>query len=58
MTKEEVIKLMKDSKSEIDWNKNCDAVKKAFDGNYPNFWYSEIISSGLLAETQAGWQAA
>lgn len=46
MKKEEVVKLMKSSKSEKEWNENCDKVKKECNG-YPDFWYVEIIMSGL-----------
>jgi len=52
--KDDVIQLMQQSKSELEWNKNCDLVKKANKG-YPSFWYSEIILSGLIAETKASW---
>jgi len=46
MKKEEVIKLMKSSKSEAEWNNNCDKVKKEC-GGYPDFWYEEIVKSRL-----------
>ena len=49
MTQQEVIDLMKSSKSEEDWNKNCDLVKQKCNG-YPPFWYKEIILSGLADE--------
>lgn len=52
MTKQEVIDLMKSSKSEEEWAANCDKVKKEF-GGYPHFWYKSIILSGLAAETIA-----
>lgn len=48
MSREEVIELMKSSKTEKEWNNNCDKVKKSCNG-YPDFWYSEIILSGLAA---------
>lgn len=54
-TPEEVRELMKSATSESDWNDKCDQVKKA-NGGYPDFWYSTIILSGVLAETQAQWQ--
>lgn len=50
MNKNEVITLMKSSKNEEDWDKNCDKVKAAC-GGYPDFWYPEIIVSGLCDET-------
>lgn len=51
MTQEEVIDLMKSSKTSQEWNNNCDSVKKAHDGNYPNYWFQEIILSGLCDRT-------
>jgi hypothetical protein len=51
MTQEEVIDLMKSSKNSQEWNANCDTVKKAHDNNYPNYWYPEIILSGLCDKT-------
>jgi hypothetical protein len=46
MTKQEVIDLMSGSKTEKEWNENCDKVKAAFNG-YPDFWYAEIVLSGI-----------
>jgi len=56
MNQQQVVDLMKTSKSEKEWNTNCDKVKKAC-GGYPSFWYAVIIMGGVLAETQAkhGW---
>ena len=51
MKEQEVIDLMKSSKSEADWNTNCDTVKKECGGDYPSFWYAEIILSGLMNDT-------
>ena len=50
MTQHEVVKLMKSSNSEIEWNTNCNRVKKAC-GGYPDFWHSAIVLSGVAAET-------
>ena len=50
MTKKEVLSLMGSSKTESEWNLNCDKVKEAF-GGYPSFWYSEVILSGLCDKT-------
>ena len=47
MEKNEAIELMKSSKSKEEWNRNCDKVKAANQGFYPEWWYAEIISSGL-----------
>ncbi len=53
-TKEGVAQLMKDSKSETEWNDNCNKVKAA-NGGYPDFWYSTIILSGLFHDCKATW---
>jgi len=54
MTKEEVVTLMQSSNTELEWNENCDKVKKEC-GGYPSFWYSTIILSGLGDKTAAKW---
>lgn len=43
------------STSEQDWNKRCDDVKSANNGDYPSFWFPTVIMSGLAAKTQATW---
>lgn len=55
MTQEEVVELMKTSKNEDEWNTNCDKVKAAHDGNYPDYWYLTIVLSGVATETSAKW---
>ena len=50
----DVVELMEPSKSESEWNKNCDKVKSA-NGDYPPFWYQAIVLSGLLGEVSARW---
>jgi len=55
MNKDEVVKLMESSKSEIEWNANADKVKKACNG-YPDFWYKAIVISGIMATTQDSWR--
>lgn len=54
MTQDEVKTLMESSKSEIEWNANCDKVKRTC-GGYPEFWFSLIVLSGLSARVQATW---
>jgi hypothetical protein len=54
MNKDEVIALMSTSKSEEEWNNNCDEVKRRC-GGYPSFWYSTIVISGLMAQITAGF---
>jgi hypothetical protein len=58
MTKDEAIKLMESSKSVTDWNANADEVKTANNGNYPNWWYREIIMSGLAGKVTAHFGAS
>lgn len=48
MKESEVVKLMESSKNESEWNTNCDTVKKSCGGDYPEFWFSAIIVSGLI----------
>ncbi len=50
MTIEEVKSLMGGSRNEGDWNTNCGVVKAAC-GGYPDFWFREIIASGLMNDT-------
>lgn len=54
MTREDVVNLMKSSKSEAEWNANCDKVKKAC-GGYPDF-YNAVIVSGVLGTTSKNWR--
>lgn len=56
MNEAEVKQLMQSSKTEEEWNANCDEVKRRCDG-YPDFWFGFIIMSGLLANTRTanGW---
>jgi len=46
MNRQEVTQLMESSKTEQQWNDNCDKVKAEFNG-YPDFWFPDIIMSGL-----------
>lgn len=55
MTRDEVTALMKSSKSEAEWNANCDKVKKACGGQYPGFWYEVVVLSGLVHQVSAGF---
>ncbi|MHC4620123.1 MAG: hypothetical protein ACYTEQ_20440 [Planctomycetota bacterium] len=51
MSEAEVVKLMESSTSDTEWDENCDKVKAAFNGNYPPFWYSAILASGVAQRT-------
>ena len=54
MSEDEVVALMKSSKSESEWNRNCDTVK-AKCGGYPAFWFARIVASGLLSQVSSSW---
>ena len=54
MNEQEVVALMKSSKSEAEWNANCETVQESY-GDYPPFWYSAIILSGLATTTMASF---
>jgi hypothetical protein len=54
MNETEVAELMESSKSEAEWNSNCDEVKRRCKG-YPGFWYSLIVMSGLSARVAASF---
>lgn len=56
MTKQEVISLMLNSKSEEDWNNNCDTVKAAHNGQYPSYWFLDIIMGGILNKSKKNWE--
>jgi hypothetical protein len=49
MNENDVVKLMKSSNSEQEWNANCQKVKAAFNG-YPDFWHASIFDSSVYAE--------
>lgn len=56
MTEKEVVALMQSSKSESEWNANCDKVKSAFDGDYPDFWFKAIMLSGVARNAGANFK--
>lgn len=56
MSESEVVTLMESSRSEREWNANCDKVKAAC-GGYPEFWWSAIQVSGVAARVQRSWSA-
>ena len=55
MSVADVCDLMASSRSEKEWNSNCSKVKAEFGGTYPEFWFKEVIQSGLLSRTQLKW---
>ncbi len=54
MDKKQVVDLMESSQTSEQWSDNCDAVKAAC-GGYPDFWWQEIILSGLGDRVAARW---
>lgn len=54
MNEEQVVALMKSSKSDQEWNDNCDKVKKEC-GGYPSFWYSAIVMSGVAGRVTSSF---
>lgn len=55
--KDAVIVLMESSTSETEWNKHCNEVKEANNGDYPEWWYMTIIMGGVLRSSKQknGW---
>lgn len=51
MNKQEVIDLMRSTEkgNYQEWSDNCDKVKAVCNG-YPDFWWHEIIQSGIINE--------
>lgn len=54
MSVEEVINLLKTSKSEVQWNNNVDEITRRCNG-YPDFWFTTVIMSGLMNTIAAQW---
>ena len=42
------IEMLKACKTEEDWDKTCDTIKKARNGKYPIDWFPKVILSGLM----------
>jgi len=56
MTKQKIIALMESSKSEEEWNANCELVKEKCNG-YPSFWYETIVLSKIAQKVAAKWDS-
>jgi hypothetical protein len=54
LTEAEVAKF-RAAKSEAEWNRLCDEVKRSRGGNYPADWYAKIIMTGLIHEVRRNW---
>lgn len=50
MTRDEVMTLMKSSVDAHAWRVNCDIVKEAHGGTYPDYWWGDIIQSGVAEQ--------
>lgn len=46
-----MLALLKSSTNADEWNENCDKIKSENAGNYPEWWWSEVILSGLIVST-------
>ncbi len=46
------------TKSEIEWDAACDAIKAARGGAYPHDWWPLVQMSGLMARQVASWKKA
>lgn len=58
MTEDNVVELMKQSKTQEEWNTNCNTVKAAFNGQYPDFWETAVVAADLENKTKKknGWE--
>jgi hypothetical protein len=52
---QEEISALKATKSENDWNEQCDKIKAARGGQYPPDWWPLVVMSGLMTEIQCSW---
>lgn len=55
MNEQQVRELMMSSQTEEEWNDNTRKVKAACGGDYPEFWYAEIILSGVARDAATRW---
>ena len=55
-TAEGVKSFMSGSASEDDWNLRCDQVQAANQNQYPDFWFSTVVMTGLAREIFAKWE--
>jgi len=55
MDADEVRALMESSRSQAEWDANCDRVKAVHGGEYPDFWFAAVIMSGLLGRVSQTW---
>ena len=53
MTKDEALALLKSSNSADEWDANCEKIKAAHGGQYPEWWYPEVVMSTLVGQAAA-----
>lgn len=46
---------MQSSNTQDEWNQNLEKVKSAHNGELPEYWYREIVNSGLVDEIAKKW---
>jgi len=56
MKQQQVIDIMSETTSLEDWNKKSKAIFRNYDGNRPEFWYKDIIVSGLFERKRKEWE--
>jgi hypothetical protein len=55
-TPEGVVALMRTSRTEREWNANCDLVKAANDRGYPAFWFEVMMLGGEMARITSAFE--
>jgi len=55
MTHNEIVTLMRSSRSPEEWKSNEERVKAHFSGSLPSFWYGLIVQSEVAKKTKASW---
>ncbi len=63
MSKDEILTKLKATRSEDEWDNLCDEVKEYTkdlppeqrSGQYPSWWFKEVIASGLIYLAQYNW---
>lgn len=64
--KDKFLERLRHCPSEEQWDDICDEVKRYTrtlpqlerSGDYPEWWFPEVILSGLMARTAASWERA
>jgi hypothetical protein len=64
MNKADMLKMLRETKSEDEWDLACDRVKEETkklppaerSGEYPAWWFPEVLATGLIEKIAAGWK--